>query len=63
MCISKNFPSFQEQSTQNDSRYISVSVQLVSMMLKLEHMQEQHTIMGFPVYFTFLHLTEEGKRL
>lgn len=41
--------------------YISVSVQLVSMMLKLEYMQEQHIIMGFPVYFTFLHLTAERK--
>lgn len=61
MYISENFPSFQQQSTQDNSMYIFVSVHLVSMMLKLERMQEQHIIMRFPVYFTFLHLTVEGE--
>lgn len=40
--------------------YVSLSVQLVSMMRKLEHMQEQNIIMGFPVCLTFLHITAEG---
>lgn len=30
------------------------------MMRKLEGMQEQNIIMGFPVYFMFLHITVEG---
>lgn len=33
----------------------------MSMMLKLEHMQEQHIIVGFHVYSTFLHLTAGGE--
>lgn len=33
----------------------------MSMMLKLEHMQEQHIIVGFHVYSTFLHLAAGGE--
>lgn len=40
--------------------YVSLSVLLVCMMRKLEHIQEQNIMMGFPLYFTFLHITAEG---
>lgn len=30
------------------------------MIRKLEHMQEQNIITGFPIFFTFLQITAEG---
>lgn len=58
--ISKIFPSFQEQSTQKESVYVSLSVLLACMMRKWKHLQEKTTIMGLPIYFTFLHITAGG---
>lgn len=40
--------------------YICENIQLFSMTLIFEHMEEQHIVMGFPVFYTFC-LTAEGE--